>query len=425
MTKWSGLAPAVDAHIAHWARADRAKHLIDQAVDNDYDMETSVRAILTNEWLHRWILFGMSYGVPDANGVPQVIVMKRGSDMSVPYSDGAGRGPMPEHTIPVTLDGQTITGREQMDGNAASFGQGISLANRELTMLKKAVSHYVSAEVVHEVNEAARLAHPEPLYETDVFTPFGFAVFEEAVEFHDLDPVSGATAGDLFVHIRAIGWAVTDGIGNLSTNTMGKGVSVFFYTTRQDYERGYYASMVASGRLPPFTPAELDDDDAFIPVEVLPWSFGVPWTTRRETGFIPGTVPEPIGEQRRWFYAFQRLMWQRIIVAQRAQPHRHEVRRFERTAKRKEILEYTVLRLRRLVEQRPTDLATGTGRQLDRRVLARGYWMYAHVKSLGPARDAHGVQIPETHRWTWVEPAWRGPEDGPIGAMEHATSVVR
>lgn len=448
--RWSGLAPTVDAHIAYWARADRSVNTALVITDGTYEGEKVASRIvgqaMADPHLHRWIVFGSSYGLPDEHGIPQVIVQERppleeGGDPLVAIKPLEGTSQTRDHVGPKVLvsDGSTISGREQFHAEGAAVLQGLNLAIREHTMLKLATTHYVSAEVMAEVTEAASLAHNEPLRANDIFCPAGFCVFEEPLVVPDLDPDTGEEADDLWVHVRAMGWHVHDHIANIATNKVGMGVSIFFYTTRDDYEEGYYQALKDSGRPVPYEPEAVDE--GFLPIEVLPWTFDVPWDTRHSIGYIPGTVPNFVAFQRRWFYAFHRLMWQTIIVHRKEKLPRQQRRRLERTTEgRKELLDYTVLRLRRIVDPTAQPTYSGTGRKLDHRVLARGYWMYAHLKAeggptylteeqmtaqYGAVPERGGLKNPANHRWVWIEPAWRGPADGPIGAMEAATVVVR
>lgn len=398
--EWSGLAPAVDAHLSRWAMSSR-------------DVETAARFYDTrhhtefDRWARcpmgsQWTRFAMSYGVPDENGDPV-------------------------HDI-ITYDGDTISGREQMSANSSGAIKGALLAVRENEMLSKAISHYVSADVVDEVNTASALANYEPLYETDLFCRDGFAVFEQAVAFPDLDQDSGMLSDQIEVHIRAIGWHRIEevGIAGDTDNVLKPGVMVFLYTTRDDYENGYFRSMIEAGFDPNFAPDEVDY--GFIPLEVISWQFGREWATRpRSAGHVVGTVPTVVGWQRRWFYTFMRFMWQQIVVTHPERLSRQVKRGWERDAKRKELLDYTTLRLRRVVDPlHSAALGTGTGTPLDHRMMVRPHWKYAYLPGTGlPARDASGAQIPESHRWVWVERHWRGDESLPIGAMDAATAVVR
>ena len=115
-------------------------------------------------------------------------------------------------------------------------------------MLTKATSHYVSANVINEVNLAASLAEPEPIFDTDLFTPYGFAILEKPIVMPDLDPDTGLVHPTIVTHIRAIGWCKEDAIFSSKDDQFHPGVSIFLYTTRDDYEDGFYRTAKAAGK---------------------------------------------------------------------------------------------------------------------------------------------------------------------------------
>lgn len=398
---WSGLAPAVDAHLAQWRKADQAmpivrqmqKVLEEERETNDRALK-AVRAMLNNEWTNRWLVFAASYGIPGENGVAMTTTGVR--------------------------EGQTIVGREQFTSDEAAIGQGCHLAVREHKMLAQAVSHYVSAEVLDEVDEAAALAEPEPIYVTDLMVPNGFAVFERAVIFPDLDPDSGMPHPTVKVAVRAIGWTYEPEIFSNVLGDFGPGLSLFLYTTGPDYGDVYMRSLKEAKLQLPYDPEDVEQE-GLLPMECIPWRFGAPWGARDVVAYTPGTVPQPVAMQRRWFLAFMRLMWQEIIVRHPQHVGRAETRRWYRA--KKPILDYTVLRLRREVD--PLYRTPGGGVSLDIRIRVRGHWRRQYMPSLGHARNPDGTLNPESHRLIWIEPHWRGPEDAPLGPLHSATSVVR
>lgn len=354
----------------------------------------ALRGMLNNAWTNRWLIFASSYGIPDENGIAMTTTGVR--------------------------EGQTIVGREQFTSDEAAVGQGCHLAVREHKMLSQSVSHYVSAEVLDEIDEAAALAEIEPIFVTDLMTPNGFAVFERAVIFPDLDPDSGRPHPTVKVAVRAIGWTYEPAIYSNKLDDFGPGLSLFLYTTAEDYGNVYVRSLRDAKLTVPFE-AEDAEQDGLLPMECIPWCFGVPWGARDEVAYTPGTVPHPVAMQRRWFLAFMRLMWQEIIVKHPQHVGRAETRRWYRA--KKPVLEYTVLRLRRVVD--PLYKTPGGGVSLDIRIRVRGHWKRQYYPSLGHARNPDGTINPESHRLIWVEPYWRGPEDAPLGPLHSATTVVR
>jgi hypothetical protein len=408
MSRWSGIGPTVDAHLKRWNDAGKAKQLVERVLDTRGNDENAVQNMMDTQYGLRWITFGLTYGHPDADGVPRI------SQYAVDQ---------------LAIEGTTIVGRERFEGGQREAFQGALLAFREWQMLSHATSHYISAEVVDEVTLAAEQAENEPLYETDLFDPCGFAVLEKPLIVSDMDPDTGVTRDDLKLWIRAIGWQRHDGILNPKTGVIQEGISLFMYTTPDDYREGYVASMLAAGlRVNGFDEHGIetdpyDDPAMFLQVDVVPWAFNSTWGIRDAAEWIPGTVPSPVGYERRWFYAFMRLCWQQIIVRHRPDTDRAQRRRWEHMAKRKELLDYTILRLRRYVD--PFYVASGQGAPLDHRVKVRAHWRYQYIPGLGPARLPDGTANPENHRWLWIESYWKGPDDGQIGAMHPATSVTR
>ena len=431
MKSWSGLAPAVDAHLERWAIIGRVVDLTDATLtgpewQKKVEAVTAVKRVMQTDAGMRWLAFARSYGLPGPEGGPpaasfQVIDRDHEDEEGRVYSSDES-GFDVRHSARIR-DGSTITGREQWEHTGESLATGMLLIQREYRMLNEAVSHYVSAEVVTEVTWAAEEAFPEPLFETDLFTPAGFAVFETPIQVVDLHPDTGLVEPRLHIPIRAIGWRRHGNIMSPIDGTIGEGVSLFLYTTPTDYVDGYCRELKAlTGRDAPDPADETDIEGPFIPVEVIPWRFGVEWSPRADdiNYHVPGTVPTPVAFQRRWFYAFMRLCWQQIIVRHASHEPRHDHRRWERFAKRKELLDYTTLRLRRTVD--PNYKPSGMGLPLEHRIKVRAHWHYAYCASMGgPARLADGTQDPTNHRWVWVESYWKGPEDGPIGraALRH------
>jgi hypothetical protein len=398
MTKWQGIGAAVDAHLSRLGFANRGI-LLAKKIREDRDFsEKTVRRFMENDWGWRWVMFSASYGLPDETGRPKIEALIQ--------------------------EGQTISGREQFGAEEVAIEQGAYLGLREQRMLTRATSHYVSANVINEVNLAASLAEPEPIFDTDLFTPYGFAILEKPLEMPDLDPDTGLVHPSIVTHIRAIGWCREEAIFSSKDDAFHPGVSIFLYTTRDDYANGFYASAKAAGK-DPYPPDTVDSGtspDGLTPFEVIPWCFGVDWQGRDIPHYEPGSVPIPVANERRWFMAFMRLCWQEIIVRQVHRPDRPTSRRWERMAKGK-LLDYSVLHLRREVD--PTYKPEYTGGTLDYHQYVRGAWRRVHLKKMGPARLPDGRMDPNTHRLKWIEPYWRGPEDGPEGPMHKATSVTR
>ena len=399
-SEWSGLAPAVDAHLSRWARANRNIGLARAICEPHGQTIENLDAFDATDWGMEWSLFGASFGLPGKDGKPI--------------------------TTGFFTDGETISGREQFRAEGVAVWQGARLAVEEHQMLSLGVSHYISGEVMDEVTEAAEIANNEPIYDTDIFTPHGFAVFEKPLVVPDLDPDSGLVSDVIKVHIRAMGWTTSKIVSNDPAYPgFHDGVLLFFYTTAQDYAEGYFETYQdAKGEEPPIAPS--DFRNGFAITEVAPWMLGKAWATRAdgENFHTNSTVPGPVASERRFFYTLMRLMFQQIVVrsAEDSRVKRQNRRQWERA--RKPVLDYTVLRLRRVVD--PNYKPQGGGEALTYRQWRRGHWKFQFLPGTGlPARDEQGRQIPESHRWQWIEGYFAGPEDGPIGPLHSATSVVR
>ena len=429
---WSGLAPAVDAHLARWAVIRRVVPLTTVNMDgrNEAELENEARrnvmTVAATDAGRRWLDFARSYGLPDDQGRPQPSIMLVDRERQT-LGDDAFLDQVASGGVKHVEEGATISGREQFHHTGGSLATGMIMIQRELLMLDEAVTHYVSAEVVEEVTWAAEEAFPEPLFDTDLITPSGFAVLETPLQVVDLHVDTGMPDPRVHVQVRAIGWQRHGNIRSPKTGDVGEGVTLFLYTTPRDYIDGYVQELRATGHRDDDTwwaqPDEVDGP--FLPLEVIPWRFGAEWEVRPDdtVAHIPGTVPSPVAYQRRWFFAFMRLCWQEIIVRHADHEPRQVHRRWERLAQRKALLDYTTLRLRRVVD--PFYQPSGMGLPLDHRVRVRAHWRRQWVPSLGPARLPDGTMDPATHRLVWIEAHWRGPEDGPIGPLHSATVVTR
>jgi hypothetical protein len=427
---WSGLGPAVDAYLARWGRADAAGPQL-RRIERIVNGESSRNGDLaiTDDWLTQWMIFGRSYGMPQADGTIASPMTLAG------HNDGASANatlPWADDNRPVYADGATIAGREQLspvqEGDAAV--NGFRLAAREADMLFDAIPHYVSADIVNEVNEAVVTMEPEVLFPTDIITPAGFAVLEVPFLTTDLNPDTGDVAPGVHNAVRAIGWRVNDGIAGWNADTgryeQRGGVDLFLYTSVGDYLEVYVPSLREQLAIDAAVPPGdwRNDVRNLLTIDVAPWSFGTSWVPRRNADHAPGTVIHSIGEIRRWFLAFMRLCWQENIIRTRHDDltDRPTRRRWERERPGTN-LDLQVLRLRRNVY--PDAAETGTGSPLGYRVKVRGFWRRQWYPSLGQARLPDGSMNPESHRLVWIEEHWRGPEDGDIRSPLKATSVVR
>ena len=407
-TNWSGLGPAVDAYLARWSEAhDGAKQL--------RRIERGGRAVRIDfGWLSLWMQFGKSYGTPNPDGTVSPALR-----------------PVPVLNARVLDEGSTIAGREQLadswSGDAADTG--VWLACREADMLFDAIPHYVSADIVAEVNEAVVDMEPELLFPTDIITPHGFAILEEPILVNDLHPDTGEVVDGLYNAIRAIGWTVEQDVAGRDADgnwVKRGGVTLFLYTSVGDYINVYAESLHEQLAIRAVIPEEWrhGHDRILFPIDVAPWAYETEWVGRTGAEYRPGTVLSSISTVRRWFLAFMRLCWQENIIRTRHDDltDRPMRRRWERERPGTN-LDLQVLRLRRNVY--PDRGETGTGSPLGYRVKVRGFWRRQYYPSLGDARLPDGSMNPQSHRLVWIEEHWRGPEDGDMHSPFKVTSVVR
>jgi len=102
MTRSSGLAPAVNAHLMRWADVDQEWTAMHRAKRTSFAPGRQTLA---------WAYFARSWGIPDGDGVIQT---------------------------PVLVDGATINGREQFSSTELAATLGQQLMEKELHMLTRA-----------------------------------------------------------------------------------------------------------------------------------------------------------------------------------------------------------------------------------------------------------------------------------------------
>ena len=415
MAKWSGLAPAVNAHLARWQKVEEESKRLDRVSQRSGPTGvTSAQFPITANWG----IFARSWGLPQADG-----------SVNVP--------------VQIT-EGATINGREQFQMNKAAEANGIALMRRERATLHDAETVYIAGDIIDRITYAAQDLEPEPLFYTDVFAPIGLAILEKPLLIPDYHPRSGVLTDYLRVAMRAISWGPETIHAENSEGEMQPhpGVLMFSYTTNDDWRQTYHADLVKavrSGQVDPIAAGMVLDGnevtditdlhfsgasglgrDMLSPMDVMPWAFGRPWQHRPHTTYEPGTIDSAVAYVRRWFLTLMRFCWQRILVPEHPEMSRKlskNVVLFKRPTN-----QYSVLRLRRTNEKSE---ATGTGAPLTYRQKVRGYWMRAYCATLGPSRLEDGSWNDESHRLVWIPPGWRGPETGEIGALHKATVVVR
>lgn len=398
MGRWSGLAPAYDAHMAR-----RGLSLADHAWVDSQPLGVAMFPTGTRRSLAHWLTFARSWGRPREGTVEPGL---RTADRGLAVSEES-----------------TISGREQFADTEWTAITALGLLEREAAMLDKATTTYVSARVAAELTVAAELAEPEPLNLTDLHDMYGLAVLEEPLILADLHPTTGRLHPELRMPVRAIGWSLTDGIdhGPADDRRVGPGVMLWLYTTPDDYAAIYGESLykLTGERIGPMALPHKRED--LIIVDVCPWAFGVNWGIRDGADHIDATVPASVAFARRWFLTLMRFCWQTLLVQEPGQLSRKAAARWEKPARSRPSNKLTVLRLRRLIGS--SGNALGSGEPLDRRVNVKGHWRRQYFPSLGPAR-LDGAWNPASHRLIWIDEHDRGPGEDPA-TNRHATVVVR
>ena len=418
MTKWSGLAPAVNAHLRRWKKVKDEFDRLQRAVNTGRGIDGSQMPIAGN-----WAVFARTWGLPQPDGS---IV-----------------------TPTVAVEGMTINGREQFQYTPASEQNSYALMEREHKMLRSAETVYVSADIVDRVTRAAESMDPEPLFHTDMFTPAGMLILEKPLLIPDYHPRSGVLTDYLHVAMRGLSWGPETISVDWDKETQASvpGIMLMSYSTNEDWRDSYYHDMrraLADGKMTPSdvgmtfngAPVTLEEfeqtyfdwtmasgipRDMLTPMDAMGWSFGRQWQAKDRPEHEPGMIDTPVAYVRRWFLALMRFAWQRLLV--------HEHPRLSPKAQKRLVSEFkkpkhefSVLRLRRTTER--TD-ESGTGTGLQWRVQTRGHWRRVYVPTLGPARLEDGAFNDDSHRLKWIEPFWRGPLDAPLGPLHKATVIVR
>ena len=193
----------------------------------------------------------------------------------------------------------------------------------------------------------------------------------------DLHRDTGLPDPAVHTHVRAIGWHRHGGIMSTRDGNGRRGGDAVPLHDPDGLPRGLRAETRGLSAPVPISPVagDADIEGPFMPLEVIPWRFGVEWTARRRRRQLPRRRARcrlPVAYQRRWFFAFMRLCWQEIIVRHTTHEPRHNHRRWERLAQRKD-----AARLHDAAAAaggRPDYEPSGMGVPLDHRVKVRAHW---------------------------------------------------
>jgi hypothetical protein len=418
MDRWSGPGRALEVHLNEWEAADTARRQMDAVHAHAFagaNAGAPKAQVSTDQIPHRqrvWFSFATTYAWNDALGANGDV--RDGATNSAKEPDAAD---IDRWSVPTQQQASALAERFAADERAALDGP----------------TYYVCEPVIDEVDYATGLAAPDPLFDTDVPSPSGFAVLERPIVISDLHPDTGEVDERFPLPLRAFAWT-TRSIMRLD-GTTGQGITVIWYADHDSWA-DLFVPAYAQATGEPF-PAERfwPDRRHLMPLEANPWAFGVQWTEGpvgdHKTDDGVTSVPGNVSYQRRWLHTFFRLLWQDVI---RTEPKRHtrpDARRILR-ARMPDDGYVRVLRMRRIVDpfggnaagdDQPDGSGSGSGLLWRHRV--RGHWRNVHVKSAGPARLPDGSMDPQTHRRTWIPDYERGPESAPFIDGYDVTAVVR
>lgn len=338
-----------------------------------------------------------------------------------------------EVSISYLVDGRTNGEREvvmtQETVTKEVLTTALTMSRTEEVLLDEARTYYITTEMTELICEAAELAEPEPLFDSDLPSDSGLIVFETPLVMDDLHPDTGEPLGVPVMPVRAMGWRRTM-VGKRDASGPTEGIVLINYTTSPDYDAIFVPRVNALGI--EAAPGETAEDDVW-PVEYHPWAFGAEWDQVDKMGLQgQGKIVSPVAYHRRWMLTLFRVMWQRIVHADHWQPTRQVRRGFDRSAKAKPTKldgeGYSVLVLRRFQESTPES----RGESSDwadwphpYRIPVSPHWRRQHYPSLGSARLGDGSWNHESHRLVFIARHARGPEHLPIQERHSVTAVVR
>jgi len=317
------------------------------------------------------------------------------------------------------VDGETVSGPHSFSSDPRAIGQ---IVNLEHDLLKHGTTMFVSEPVMAVVSAASQTMEAEPLFETDLLAPSGLLVFESPLEVVDLHPVTGQPDENYIMHIRAIGWVITE--MQKRDGTMGTGILLIPYTDLEGRLRTLtiHESLGTSQQdVQELTAIQKERGDHLIPCDFMPWAFGVEWVNgnavwNEEAQTFDGLVTS-VCQQRLFFLALMRFAWQQIVVPRRETAVRQSRRAAERQMTQPDLDQgVSVLRLRREIEFQRTH---GEGIPLRWRVVVRGHWRRQWYRSLGEASD------PASHRLIWIDPHIRGNDELPLRESRKVTAIIQ
>lgn len=369
--------------------------------------------------LLNWLHFASTYSKPAAQIDPETGRLGAVDDAGAPaaaFVDGRSNAEQEIILTPETFDRATML-------------TSVVMAQTEYQMLDRSQTVFLSDAMKALVTEAADLAEPEPLFDSDIPFDAGLIVFETPLLLDDLHPETGDPIGKPVMPVRAIGWSraavgARDGSGEV------EGIVLINYTDRDAYNSIFIPAMreIVSDEIEAM---EADHDRWMWPIEFHPWAFGSSWVGIDHLGEqSQGKIVSPVAYNRRWVLSLFRIMWQRIIKPEHWEPTtRKQMDRLPK-GRRPMMLDgegMKVLALRRFVES--TERSESAGDDVDwphpYRIPVEPHWRRQHYPSMGPARNEDGSWNQDSHRLVFIARHARGPEHLPLKETHQVVAVVR
>lgn len=275
---------------------------------------------------------------------------------------------------------------ENTNGELAGDWTGADLARTEADRLDRSETFFITEDMTQYAEVAARSGFlPQPLKDTDLPMPHGFAYFDRELMFEGDDGFR--------MPVKAVLWRPS--VITINAWPHGErvlGINLSFYASRQtiDREARRNGTFDPSNSLPP----------RLVLVNTHGWPFDVDWLGLDDQG---NTGPlDAIAQGRRFMSAFWALVQQEIVVWHEPQPtEKHAKKRAVRAGFLGEVNQIRVITLRRKTNRTIED-GDGDHRNFSHRFIRRAHWRMQFYPSL------------QIHRQIWIDQTIVGPDELPL-----------
>lgn len=283
---------------------------------------------------------------------------------------------------------------EGTNGELAGDWTGLDLARTEADRLDRSETFYISPEMTQYAEVAARSGFlPQPLKDTDLPMPHGFAFFDRELMFEGGVAPDKDGAKAFRMPIKAVLWRPS--VITVNAWPHGErllGINLSFYATRETIEREERAAGTydPSVQRPPL-----------VLVNTHGWPFDVDWLGKTDGG-DPGPL-DAIAQARRYMAAFWALVQQEIVVFHEPQPNdRHTRKQALREKFRGNPDQIRVITLRRKTNRTVERDPDAPHRDFTHRFIRRAHWRQQWYPSL------------KIHRQIWIDQTIVGDDDLPL-----------